>query len=49
MRVIGMVATLVGAAIAAVAVIVGIRSAPDIKRYLKMRSDVSAPDTGVST
>ena len=37
MRVIGMVTTFVVAAIAAIAVIVGIRSAPDIKRYLKMR------------
>jgi len=37
MRVVGLVTTVVGAAIAAVAVIVGIRSAPDIKRYLKMR------------
>ena len=37
MRVIGMGATLLVAAIAAIGVIVGIRSAPDIKRYLKMR------------
>ena len=37
MRVIGMAATVVVAAIAAIGVIVGIRSAPDIKRYLKMR------------
>ena len=37
MRVIGMGATLVVAAIAAIGVIVGIRSAPDIKRYMKMR------------
>jgi hypothetical protein len=37
MRVIGMAATAVVAAIAALGVIVGIRSAPDIKRYLKMR------------
>jgi len=37
MRVIGMAATAVVAAIAAIGVIVGIRSAPDIKRYLKMR------------
>ena len=37
MRVIGMAATFVVAAIAAIGVIVGIRSAPDIKRYLKMR------------
>ena len=37
MRFIGMAATGVVAAIAAIGVIVGIRSAPDIKRYLKMR------------
>ena len=37
MRVIGMGATIVVAAIAAISVIVGIRSAPDIKRYMKMR------------
>ena len=37
MRVIGMATTFVVAAIAAIGVIVGIRSAPDIKRYLKMR------------
>ncbi len=37
MRVIGMGATLLVAAIAAIGVIVGIRSAPDVKRYMKMR------------
>jgi hypothetical protein len=30
-------ATLLVAAIAAIGVIVGIRSAPDVKRYMKMR------------
>ncbi len=38
MRTIGRLTTLVGAAVAAVGVVVGIRSIPDIKRYLKMRS-----------
>lgn len=37
MRTIGMFTTLVGAAVGAVAVLVGIRSVPDIKRYLKIR------------
>ncbi len=37
MRTIGRLTTLVGAAVAAVGVVVGIRSIPDIKRYLKMR------------
>jgi Family of unknown function (DUF6893) len=37
MRVIGMGTTLLVAAIAAIGVIVGIRSAPDVKRYMKMR------------
>ena len=37
MRVVGLMTTGVGAAVAAVAVVVGIRSVPDIKRYLKMR------------
>ena len=37
MRVIGIGATLLVAAIAAIGVIVGIRSAPDVKRYMKMR------------
>ncbi len=38
MRTVGMLTTLVGAVVAAVAVVVGIRSVPDVKRYLKMRS-----------
>lgn len=37
MRAVGMVTALVGAAVAAVVVAVGIRSVPDIKRYLKIR------------
>lgn len=37
MRAIGMFTTAVGATVAAVAVVVGIRSVPDIRRYLKMR------------
>ena len=37
MRTVGLLTTIVGAAIAAVAAIVGVRSIPDIKRYLKMR------------
>jgi hypothetical protein len=37
MRILGMLTTGVGAVVVAVAVAVGIRSAPDIKRYLKMR------------
>ena len=38
MRTIGRLTTLVGAAVAAVAMVVGVRSIPDVKRYLKMRS-----------
>jgi hypothetical protein len=38
MRTLGLLTTLVAAALAAAAVVVGIRSAPDIKRYLRMRS-----------
>ncbi len=38
MRTIGKLTTLVGAAVAAVAMVVGVRSIPDVKRYLKMRS-----------
>ncbi len=38
MKTVGMLTTLVGAVVAAVAVVVGIRSVPDVKRYLKMRS-----------
>lgn len=37
MRTVGMLTTIVGVAVTAVAVLVGIRSVPDIKRYLKMR------------
>jgi len=37
MRAIGIAATAIVAAIAAIGAIVGIRSAPDIKRYMKMR------------
>ncbi len=37
MRVVGLVTAGFGAIVAAVAVAVGIRSVPDIKRYLKMR------------
>jgi Family of unknown function (DUF6893) len=37
MRVVGMLTAGVAAAAGAVAVAVGIRSVPDIKRYLKMR------------
>ncbi len=37
MRTVGLLTTIVGAGIAAVAAIVGVRSIPDIKRYLKMR------------
>jgi hypothetical protein len=37
MRAVGMVTTLVGAVVAAVVVAVGIRSVPDIQRYLKIR------------
>jgi hypothetical protein len=37
MRTVGKLTTFVGAAMAAVAVVVGIRSVPDVKRYLKMR------------
>ena len=38
MRTIGRLTTLVGAAVAAVAMVVGVRSIPDVKRYLKIRS-----------
>ncbi len=37
MRVVGMLTAGVAAAAAAIAVAVGIRSVPDIKRYLRMR------------
>ena len=38
MRTIGRLTTLVGGALAVLSVVVGVRSIPDIKRYLKMRS-----------
>ena len=37
MRTVGLLTTIVGAGIAAVAAIVGVRSIPDVKRYLKIR------------
>ena len=37
MRAVGMFTTVVVAAVTAAAVAIGIRSLPDIKRYLKMR------------
>jgi hypothetical protein len=37
-KTIGMFTSAIGAAAAALAVVVGIRSIPDIKRYLKMRA-----------
>jgi hypothetical protein len=37
MKTIGMITTVVGAAVTAAIVAIGIRSLPDIKRYLKMR------------
>ena len=37
MRTVGLLTTIVGAGIAAVAAVVGFRSIPDIKRYLKIR------------
>jgi hypothetical protein len=37
MRTIGMFTTVVGAVVVAIGAVVGIRSIPDIKRYLKMR------------
>lgn len=37
MRVIGMLTTMVAAVVLAGGVVLGIRSAPDIKRYLAMR------------
>ena len=37
MRVVGLMTTGIGAVVAAVVVVVGIRSVPDIKRYLKIR------------
>jgi len=37
MRTLGIVTTIVSATVAAIAVAIGIRSVPDIKRYLKIR------------
>jgi hypothetical protein len=37
MRKLGMLTTLVGGVVVAVAVAVAVRSVPDVKRYLKMR------------
>lgn len=37
MKSIGMFTTAVAAALVAVVVVVGVRSAPDVQRYLKMR------------
>ncbi len=37
MRTVGLLTVIVGAGIAAVAAVVGVRSIPDVKRYLKMR------------
>ena len=37
MKSIGMFTTAVAAAVVAVAVVVGVRSTPDVRRYLKMR------------
>jgi hypothetical protein len=37
MKLIGMVTVTVGTALVALAVVVGVRSIPDVKRYLKMR------------
>ncbi len=37
MRTVGLLTTIVGAGIAALAAVVGVRSIPDIKRYLKIR------------
>jgi hypothetical protein len=38
MKTIGVITTVLGAAVTALAVAIGIRSIPDIKRYLKMRA-----------
>ncbi|MCW2711632.1 MAG: hypothetical protein JWQ67_1803 [Marmoricola sp.] len=38
MRTIGKLTSLVGAGAAALAVVVAVRSIPDVKRYLRMRS-----------
>jgi hypothetical protein len=38
MRTVGIGTTVVGGLVLAVALVVGVRSVPDIKRYLKIRS-----------
>jgi hypothetical protein len=38
MRRLGMLTSVVAAAAAALAVVVGVRSIPDVRRYLKMRA-----------
>jgi hypothetical protein len=38
MRIVGVAATGLAAVIAAVTLVIGVQSIPDIKRYLKMRS-----------
>jgi hypothetical protein len=38
MRTIGIITTVVGAAVAVFAAVVAVRSRPDIQRYLKIRS-----------
>jgi hypothetical protein len=38
MRAVGMLTTVIGVAVVAVAVVVGVKSLPDVKRYLKIRS-----------
>lgn len=37
MRTVGLLTTIVGAGVAVVAAVVGLRSIPDIKRYLRIR------------
>ena len=38
MRTVGIITTSVGAVVAVLAVLVGVRSLPDVRRYLRMRS-----------
>lgn len=38
MKTLGTITAVLGAAAAAVAVVVGVQSIPDVRRYLKMRS-----------
>lgn len=38
MKTLGTITAVLGATAAAVAVVVGVRSIPDVRRYLKMRS-----------